>query len=83
MTSNAASNIRRHIAAGRGVGVGDAVLFEMTRLPAIQTLASAIEEVGGQVISIDSETRPTGSTARTKRTVYTLLAILPSGDFSA
>jgi hypothetical protein len=77
MTQSASALIRAHQRNNRAVQLGTAWLFEMTRQTAILALSSAIEQLGGQVISVTSETRPTDNPVRTVHTVYTVVAILP------
>lgn len=81
MTQSPRELIMSHFRNDRGVKVGAAYMFETTRKTAVLRLTGAIEQLGGQVISVNASARPIEGTRRTVSTVYTVIAILPENSF--
>lgn len=76
--NNALRIIANHDRVGNCVTLGHAVMFELTRETALDTLCCAVETIGGQVISIEDRVQATGrAVGRKTQTIYTVVAIMP------
>lgn len=78
--AEAGNAIRRIKSAGNLVMMGDAVLIETTREPALDTVCQAIETLGGTVLDISDHLAPVpNGKVKKVRTLYTVVACIPTG----